>query len=254
MGRGIFVLSGKEIRSSFVTPLGYVVITGFLLLAGFFFFTILQQYNSFLAQAALMKNVSPNLNEWVVNPYYQTLEIILIFLVPILTMSSIAGERQHGTFELLLTSPVSTTSIVLGKFLGVSAVVVLMLLLSFVFPGVLLVFADPEIVPVFVGLVGVILFALAFVALGVAVSAFARSPIVAGVISLVVLLVFYIADAPAQHLGDRSAALLRYLAPATHTEPLIKGVLASGDVVYFISVTVVGLFIANRALDAQRWR
>lgn len=254
MANPICTVAGKEVRSTFVTPLGYVVITGFLIVSGFFFFTILQQYNSFLAQASLMRDVTPSLNEWVITPYFQTLEVILIFLVPILTMNAVAGERNQGTFELLLTSPISTGTITLGKFFGTSIVVVIMLGLSFVFPGVLLAFADPEVAPILVGFVGVILCALCFVAIGIAVSSFAKSPIVAGVISLVILLLFYIIDAPAPHVGDAGAAFLKYLAPSTHTEPLIKGVMASTDIVYFLSVVAAGLFIANRALDAERWR
>ncbi|MCB0359295.1 MAG: ABC transporter permease subunit, partial [Bdellovibrionales bacterium] len=202
----------------------------------------------------MVPDVHPSLNEWVITPFFQTLQIILLFLLPILTMRSLAEERQNGTYELLLTSPLSPAEIVLGKFLGVGAVVLLMLLASFVFPFVLMLVSDPEVWPVFVGLAGLTLFSLAFSALGIAVSAFTRSQAVAGVVSLVLFLLFFFIGAPAERLGENGQALLQYLSPPTHSEELLKGVMTSTSIVYFASVILVGLFVATRALDAERWR
>jgi len=252
--RNILTIAGREIRSSFVTPLAYVVLSGFLFLAGFFFFGLLQNFNSFLVQAAMMPGASPSLNEWVISPYYQTLEITLVFLVPILTMRSIAEERRAGTFELIATSPLSINDIVFGKFLGVSFLLVVMLLLSFVFPLVLIIAADPEVLPVLVGLLGVILSALAFVAIGIAISCFTKSQVVAGVVGLVVLLMLFLIDVPGQKLGGPIADVLNYLAPTRHLEPMVRGLLEGSDVIYFLSLTAFGLFLANRVLDAERWR
>jgi ABC-2 type transport system permease protein len=252
--RNILNIAAKEIRVSFVTPLAYVVIAGFMLLAAFFFFSLLSHFNVQLMQTALTPNIVPSLNEWVIVPFYQTLEIVLIFLVPILTMRAIAEERRMGTFEMLITSPLSVTEIVLGKFIGVSAIVLIMLVLSFVYPLSVVLFADPEVPPVFVGLGGLVLFALSFVALGIAVSACTRNQTVAGVLGLVVLLVFYVLDAPAQMLGGRAADLLKYLAPANHADIMLKGMITGTAILYFVSVMLFGLFCACRALDAERWR
>ncbi len=252
--RNIFAIARKEIKSSFVTPVAYVVMAGFLLISGFFFFSLLQQYNTVLQQAAMMPDVSPNLNEWVVVPFYQTLEIILIFIIPILTMRSVAEEKRQGTFELLATSPISVGEIVWGKFFGVSFVCVAMLLLGFIFPAVLIVFADPEVPPIFIGFLGMLLFSLSFVALGVAVSTTTKSQTVAGIVSLVALLLLYIIDAPAAKLGEGAAAVFRYMAPSNHSQQMLKGVLAGGDMLYFFSLIALGIFISNRVLDAGRWR
>ena len=254
MIRTALSIAARDVRSAFVTPIAYVVIAGFMLLAGFFFFTILQEFTPMAAQANMLRDVIPNLNEWVVTPYYNVLEVVLIFLVPLLTMRSIAEEKHNGTFEMLITSPLKVSDIVLGKAIAAAVVTFIMLLLSFIFPVVLMIFADPEIKPVFIGFLGLVLFAWSFVAIGVAVSAFTKSQTVAGVVSLVVLLVFYSADAPVQHLTGLPSAILSYLAPGTHTEMMLKGVIYGADIVYFLSVIAFGLFLANRALDAQRWR
>lgn len=247
-------IATRDVRSAFVTPIAYVVMAGFVLLGGFFFFTMLQEFNPMVQQAAMLREITPSLNEWVVTPYFHILEVILIFLVPLITMRSIAEEKHNGTFEMLITSPLSVGDLVLGKALGVGFVSLIMLVLSFVFPAVLMAFSDPEVPPIFVGFFGLVLFTWAFVAIGIAISSFTKSQTVAGVISLVVLLVFYSIDAPAQQLTGTAANALRYLSPTNHTELLYKGVIEGADVVYFLSVIVFGLFVANRVLDAQRWR
>ena len=250
----LLTVAAKDIRSSFVTPVAYVAIAGFVLLSGFFFFTLLQQFNSISAQAALFKDINPNLNEFVVNPFYSTMEIVLIFLVPLLTMRSFAEERSQGTFELLMTSPITPTALVWGKFLAVSVVCTVMLLLSLVFPGVLVIYSDPEVGPIFVGFVGLLLFALSFCAIGVAISSFTSSQAVAGVVGLVTLLIFYVIDAPAGQLTGPLHSFFKYISPTNHSEMFLKGVVQSSDIVYFISVIFIGLFVANRVIDAQRWR
>ncbi len=250
----VITIALRELKSNFVTPLAYVVITGFLLLSGFFFFSLLQQFNGVLAQASLMPEMTPNINQWVITPYLRTLEIILLFLIPILTMRAIADEKQSGTFELLFTSPITVNQIVLGKFIGVSLVILIMLGLSSVFFLALIPFANPEIPPMLVGFIGVILFSMSFTGLGVAISACTKNQTVAGVSSLVIFLLFYAIDAPAAHFGEIGAYVLGYLAPANHMELITKGVISSTDLVYFFSVMFLGLFAANRILDAERWR
>lgn len=252
--RNVLVIARRDIGSAFVTPVAYVVLTGFMLLSGFFFFTLLQNFNAELTQSTLMKGPTPNLNEWVVYPFFQTLQIVLIFLVPILTMRSIAEEKRAGTFELLSTSPVSAGEIVLGKFIALAVVSGVMLMLSFIFPAVLVFYADPETAPVLVACLGMLLFTFSFVSIGLAVSATTKSQTVAGVVGLVLLLIFYVIDAPAQQLGGTVAQVFRYLSPSLHADLLLKGVLQSSDLVYFLSVIFTGIFVANRVLDAQRWR
>ena len=250
----IISIASKEIKSSFFTPFAYVIFAGFLLLSGFFFFTLLQQFNGVLAQQSPIKGEQISLNKWVVMPFYQTLEIVLIFLIPLLTMRSFAEERQVGTFEMLMTSPLSVSEIVLGKFLGISTVIFAMLLLSFSFPTALMLFSDPEVLPIFVGFFGLCLFSFSFVPLGIAVSSFCKSQTIAGFISLILLLVFYIIAAPAEKLQGAMAKMLLYVSPSSHTEVFLKGVITGSDVVYFFSVIAFGLFLANRILDAERWR
>jgi ABC-2 type transport system permease protein len=196
----------------------------------------------------------PNLNESVIEGLFQTMIVILVFLVPLLTMRIVAEEKRRGTFELLITSPVSISEIVMGKFMGLAVVLSAMLLISFIFPVLLIVYGSPEIPPIISGFVGVLLCALGFASIGMAVSSFTENQIVAGVSSMVVLLLLYVIQAPAESVGGTASEVLRYLSPIDQVQQFLKGVISFRSVAYFMSLILVGLFVSHRALEAQRWR
>ncbi len=258
--RNMIAIARREILSFFVSPVAYFVITGWVLLAGYFFFNLLGFFNIMLMRYQSMpyRDVShaPNLNQWVVEPYYGTLLVILVFLVPMLTMRLFAEERRRGTFELLMTSPLSVVDIVLGKFVGVFFVLLVMTLFAFAFPLLLVLLGDPgpELLPVLSGLLGVFACALAFTAVSMAVSSFTENQIVAVVSSMVTLLLLYVIHSPAETLQGTAADILVYLSPVAQTRDMLRGVLSIKAGVYFFSLTAFGLFLSNRALEAHRWR
>lgn len=250
----VLVIAGKEMRQSFTTPMAYVVIAGFMIISGFFFFSLVQRYNEIIGQAAFYPNFTPSLNLLVIVPYYHTLQVILLFVTPLLSMRLLAEERRSGTFEMLATSPLSASEISMGKLLGVFAVISVMVALSFVYPFVLIAVADPEVPPIVVGALGILLFAWSCVSLGLGLSSFGKSQTLAGFVTLVFLLLLYVIDAQAGRFGPDWASVLHYLSPAEHLELFLKGVITSQDVVYFLSLILVGLFISNRVLECERWR
>jgi len=255
--RAILAICKRELLSFFVSPIAYFVITGFMLLVGFFFFN----YLAFFARMYEMSQVMafrggqiPNLNQTVIEGLYQTMLVILVFLIPLLTMRIVAEEKRRGTFELLITSPVSVSEIVLGKFLSLAVIVLVMLSLSGIFPLLLVVYGSPEIAPIVSGFFGVVLCALSFASVGMAVSSFTENQIVAGVSSMVTLLLLYVIQAPAESLGGTAAEVLRYLSPIEQVQSLLRGVISVQSVAYFLSFIGVGLFLSQRALEAHRWR
>ncbi|MDD2942492.1 MAG: ABC transporter permease [bacterium] len=250
----VLSIAGKELRVAFVSPLLYVFCSSFLILCGVFFFGIVEGFQSVVQRAATDPAITPNLNEWVVLPYLRTVEVILLFLLPLLTMRSLAEERSSGAFELLITSPVSALDIVIGKYLGLAASLLLPLSLAFMFPLALLFVATPELLPILLGFLGVGLFVAAYLALGLACSAFTSSSAVAGIVSLVLFLLLYVADAPSGYLGGNAAEVLHYLSPATHGERFYRGVLLGSDLLYYSSLVGLGLFLSVRAIEGERWR
>ncbi len=256
--RAVCAIWRRELLSFFVSPIAYFVIAGFGLIGGFFFFNLLAYYNVVIDRVSAMPwaaNQAPSINQWVGEQYFQTLLIILVFLIPLITMRTIAEERRRGTFELLATSPISVADIVLGKFLGVASVVLAMILMASVFPLLLIVFFEPEIPPLLAGICGVSVFGVGCAAVGLAVSSYTENQIVAGVSSMVVLLLLYVIHAPAEAMGGGViASILSYLSPALQVQDILKGVISVKAIVYFLSLIALGLFLSFRAIEAHRWR
>ena len=247
-------IARREVHSSFVTPHAYIVLAGFTLISALFFFSLLKEYNQNLAMAAMRPDFSPSLNLWVVEPYLRSIEFILIFLIPVLSMRSIAEERAHETFEMLMTAPLTVGEIVTGKFLGVSVVVFAALSLSFIFPTVLIIYTDPEIPPILVGMLSTLLLALSLTSLGIAISASTTSQTVAGTIGIVGFLLLYFLDAPLKGYEGTAIEAVRYLAPPRHTEFMRRGLIEGSDLTYFLSIIGFGLFVSSRILEGARWR
>ena len=256
--RNIISICKRELLSFFVSPIAYFVITGFVLLGGFFFFNYLGWFNRVIQMYQSMPFKSggalPNLNQTVVEGFMHTLIVILVFLIPLLTMRIIAEEKRRGTFELLVTSPVSVSEIVLGKFLSLVVVLAVMLLLVFCFPLMLIAYGNPEVLPILSGCIAVFICAMAFASIGMAVSSFTENQIVAGISSMVTLLLLYVIQAPAESLGGVASAVLMYLSPVEQIKDMIQGVISIKSFVYFFSLTALGIFLSQRALEAHRWR
>lgn len=255
--RNILAICRRELLAFFVSPIAYFVITGFTLIVGFFFFNYLAWFSRVFEMSQMMAfrgGTMPNLNQSVIEGFFQTMLVILVFLVPLLTMRTIAEERKRGTFELLITSPVSIAQIVLGKFLGLVVVIAVMLGVAFIFPLLLINYGNPEIPPIFSGLLGVFLCTLSFASIGMAASSFTENQIVAGVSSMVTLLLLYVIQAPAESIGGVTAEVLKYISPVQQVDDFIKGVISLKSLAYFASLIFLGLFISQRALDSHRWR
>ncbi len=259
--RNAWAIFRREFFSFFVSPIAYVIITGFLLISGFFFSLFLGQFNMLVQryqQYQMMGGggdfAGPNLNQWVIEVLFRTLLVVLVFLIPFLTMRIMAEEKRRGTFELLLTSPVSVGEVVIGKFMAVSAVICIMLSLSFAFPMFLCIFAKPEILPVLSGMLGLLLCALGFASVGMAVSSFTENQIVAGIISMVTLLFLFFINAIGESLGGATQEILNFLSPGMQLKDMLRGVITLQTLAYFISLISLGMFLSFRALESYRWR
>ncbi|MGI6524675.1 MAG: ABC transporter permease [Bdellovibrionota bacterium] len=247
----------KELWSFFVSPIAYCVVTGFLLISGYLFFAYLGSYNMAivkLLESNGLSNAPVTLNEWVIGRYFHTLVFVLIFVIPLLTMRLFAEERRRGTFEMLLTSPISVTQIVVGKYLAVTSITLLMLFLAGVFPALLCFKMDPEVAPLAVGFLGVLFCGVSFVALSMAAACFSENQIIAGILGSTVLLLLYVIFSPAPSLGATAELILKYISPGWQVDAFIKGILSIKGCVYFITLTLFGLIITKRILDTERWR
>lgn len=256
--RNILAIAAKDIRAQFVSPIAYVVLTGFLLLGGWFFFNLLARFNFLLNLYTSFRNPEAmerlNLNEFVIAPLLHNLSVILVILVPVITMRSFAEEKRSGTYELLMTSPLTVTEIVVGKFLGAFAFVFIMLLLTGIYPLILVLYGNPEPGVILSGYLGLLLLATAFVSVGLLTSSFTENQIIAAVSCLVGLLLLYVISWPADTAGETLGALLKYVSLTEHFGEMVKGVIDTRDLMYFGSVIVLALFLTQRSVESLRWR
>ncbi len=255
--RNVFTIVRKELRAYFVSPIAYVVLTGFLLLGGWFFFNLLSRFNVLLSIYTQLQQGAAdqlNLNEFVIAPLMHNLSIVLVILVPMITMRAYAEEKKGGTYELLLTSPLRTGEIVLGKFLASFVFICIMLGLTGVYPAVLIAFGNPEIGVLLAGYLGLLLLATSFVAVGLLTSSFTENQIIAAVSGLVATLLLYIIGWPADTAGEVLGPLLRYLSVTEHFAEMVNGLIDTQDLVYFASLILLSLFLTQRSVESLRWR
>lgn len=157
----------KELKSYFYSPIGYVFIGLFLIMFSIFFYIDVFQYSSVNFEYIFYSGAT-----------------ILTFIVPILTMRTIAEERKNGTEQLLLTSPLSITKVVLGKFIAATLIVVVTELCTFMYFGILSFFGDPHISTALVTLLGFLLLAMSYISFGILASSITENQIIAGVITI----------------------------------------------------------------------
>jgi ABC-2 type transport system permease protein len=258
----ILALVSREIRAQIYAPIAWVVWTLFLLLAGWFFFSLVYQFivvvDNASAYAEMMQNREMldrlNLNDLVVSGLFGNLLLLLVFFVPVLTMRAFAEERKQGTDELLLTAPVSAGEIVAGKYVGLLAITGALVLGAAFYMLVLLHFGDPEKGPIATGLLGLALAVAAMTSLGFAVSSLTKSQVVAAVGSFVLFLLLFVVDWPAESTEGVVKTALKALSLPGHFQGFAKGAVSSVDVAYFVSLVALGLFVARTTIGSQRWR
>ena len=257
--RNIFTIAGRELRTIFTSPVAYVVLTGFLILGGWFFFNLVARFNMLVSLYTNFEQMGEsvgqlNLNEYVIAPLLQNLAVILLILIPMLTMRSFAEEKRSGTYELLLTSPISTGQIVVGKFLGVATFVTLMVALTGLYGAILVAYGNPEIGVLVAGYLGLWLLALSFTSIGLFASSLTDNQIIAAVTGLVMMLLLFILSWPADSAGEPIASLLRYLAVTEHFAELLRGIVETKTLIYFLSLIGGWMFLAQRSVESIRWR
>ncbi len=253
-----WAIASKELRSYFLSPIAYVVLAGFLLIMGFMFWNMLAQFSRFVAIYSSMQRPDLleqlNLNDMVMTPLLGNMVVVFILVMPLLTMRLFAEERANGTDELLLTSPVSTLEIAIGKFWGATLFLLILLALAFVYPAVLLFYGDPEVPRILTGYLALFLVGTGAIALGLFTSTLTDSQIVAGVLAGGLLLMLLLISWPADAVGEPMGAVLRYLSIVDHSNDLMRGLVKLEDLLYYVSVTTIGLFLSQRSLESLRWR
>lgn len=256
--RNILAVAGKEIRSYFHSPVAYVVLAAYALQCGFFFYSFTASYVfNTLRMQAMGGAAAPSMgiNNYIVRPLFEgVLSIITLFLVALITMRLYPEEKRTGTIELLLTSPVTDFQIIMGKFLGALLLYVVMLAITFLYISVLFLVGKPAAMPLLAHALGFLLFGGALLALGMWISTFTENQIIAGAVSFAVFLMFYVFNWVSAYSPGAVGKVFSYLSLTTHYDSFAKGVVDLKDLVYYISLIVIGIFLTARSVEALKGR
>jgi len=248
------------LRSLFVSPVAYGVLSLFAVLAGLFFIIDLSWFEQVFLQAQQYPDqlATFNLNDGLLREFYGSMSVVLLFLIPGITMGVYAAEKANGTEELLLTSPLTIWDIVLGKFAAGAIFIAVLVGILGAFASVLFVYGNPEIGKTASGLIGLLLTGWTYVAIGGLASAITRSQVVAFLITLVVLVTLLLLPGIAEFgiAGNAPgvADTLRYLSVQLHFDPLINGLVDTADLAYFAVMIGSFLVVTKAAVESVRWR
>jgi len=225
----------KEFKSYFVSPIAYIVIGIFLLVSGWFFFTPF-----FLFNQANLRN------------FFALLPVVFSFVVPAITMRLFSEELSVGSYELLLTMPVTILDIVLGKFLASVVFVAAMLTPTVAYPIAVSFLGQLDWGPVFGGYIGAVLLGAAFSAIGLFASSLTRNQIIAFIAGMAICFALTLLDKMLFFLPRSLLEILQYLGADFHFQDISKGIVDSRDIIYFFSVCFIGLYATHLALQEKR--
>jgi ABC-2 type transport system permease protein len=232
-------IARRELSTFFNSPIAYIVLSGFLLVAGWLYFGTV-----FLAQQASLR------------AFFSIAPLLFVFFIPAMTMRLIAEEKKSGTLELLLTLPVDDYQVVTGKFLAALATVAVGLLCTVPYAlTVSSLAAQPGTFdwgPVLGGYAGLLLMASSFLAIGLWASALSRNQIVGFIVGLLLCFALYFVDKVAVLFPAGLAELLQFLSVDYHFENVARGVLDTRDVLFYLSLTTAGLVLTTRSLASAR--
>ncbi len=229
--RATWIIAKKELKGYFDSLIAYVMIILFLGFSGFF--TWLYGSDIFLVGQASLRT------------FFSIAYWTLFFFIPALTMKSIAEEKRSGAIELLLTKPVTDWQLITGKFLANLLIIVIALLLTVVYVITLSNIGNIDLGAIFLGYFGLVLMSATYIAIGIFTSSLTNNQIVAFLFALLIGLFFHIifgalASASTGWLGG----LFSYLNLNTHFESISRGVLDTKDLIYFLSIMFVGLYLS----------
>ena len=243
----IFSIALRELRSMFLSPLAWTVLAVTQLVLAWSFFTQIDFFFGIQSQLATVPN-APGVTDLVVMPTFEIASIILLMVTPLLTMRLISEERRNGSIALLLSSPLSMTQIVLGKFIGIVLFMLIFIIMLSLMPLSLLMGTELDLGKLAAGVFALMLLLSAFSAAGLYLSSLTNNPVVAAISSFGLLLLLWIISSNA---GDASNTLSQ-LSLLSHFTPMLRGLINTADVAYFVLFIATFLLLTIRQMDSQR--
>lgn len=227
----------RELSAYFYSPIGYIFLAVFYVFSGFYFFA-----------ACLMGNSTD------ISPVFQSMFTIVLFLIPILTMRLLSEDIKHRTDQALLTAPISLTSLVLGKFLAAVAVLLMSLSITLVYALTIAVFAPPNWALIFGNFTALLLLGMAFISIGLFISSMTENQVIAAIGGFSAALLLIILDSFSSVITNPIVtAIVSGISFFGRYNDFTVGKFDLSNVVFFLSVCAVFIFLTVRVLEKRRW-
>lgn len=234
----VWALCRKELELYFLSPLAYAFLGGCGFLAGLFFYL------------GLGVSPEPNIRIMTIN-----LSLSLLFVMPLLTMRQFSEEQRRGTFEMLMTFPISSWSIVVGKWLATVLLCILLLGCTLLFPVILTYFASPDWGAIMGAYVGLLLCSMSFISAGLFASSLTDEPVTAGMGGILILVPFWLSGVLADFVEVGTLQnLLQDMSFVQHLDACSKGLLDATDITWFILFVLFFLLLTWHSVESRRWR
>ena len=227
----------REVQAYFTSVVAYIVVILFLMITGALFWLNYFQEISLLS----------------LRSFFNQAPLFLAFFAPAITMGLIATEKREGTLELLMTMPVSDFQIVVGKFLAACTLLFVVFGMTLFYPYTLSMLGDLDWGATIAGYVGLMLLGSAYCAIGIMASSWTRDQVVAILVAFSLCFLLYIIDQIVGQPTGATAQAIEYLSTNYHFQNLARGVIDVRDVVYYLSVVVICLSVAQAAIASRRW-
>ena len=255
--KNTLAIFGKEMRIYFNSPMAYVVIAVFLLINGYLFYNIVAFTVNQGMQLIRFQQSLPqiNINEMIFRPIFHNMAVVMILTLPMLTMRLLAEEKKTKTIELLMTSPITLTQIILGKYLATVFILFITLALSGFMPILLGFYGTVSWSPILTGYLGLLLLGGVFLSLGLLASALTENQVIAGFVGFATILLLWLLGWFAQAAPDLPfVSVISYISVGEHFDNFVKGLIDTSDLIYLLSLIVFGLFLTHRVMDSDRYR
>lgn len=237
--RRMLAICRKELHGYLWTPMSYGILAVYMLLSGLLFYSSFVFYQPSIVDYRLMLG--------------DTLSVF-IFVIPLLTMRLMAEEFRQGTDELLLTSPASTTEIILGKYLSSLVFLLVLVLLNLLYPLLMSQFGELDLVILFTSALGLFLLGAGMMAIGLFASSLSRHQMVAAVAGFIILLSLWMLDSLG---GNSNTAIMEWVQPfslSSRFNGFLKGILSGADIIYYITLSALFLLFSIQVVERKRWR
>jgi ABC-2 type transport system permease protein len=246
----IFTIAKQELKSMFLSPLAWVILGVLQGLLGYMFLAQVESFFMLQPQLIHLQN-TPGVTDIVIAPLFQLGAIILLMVMPLITMRSIADEKRNRTLSLLMSSPISMTDIVLGKFLGLLYFIFILVTMLMLMPLSLYLGTTLDIGKVFTIYLSMLLLLGAFAAIGLYLSSLTENQTIAAVSTFGALLMLWMIDWLGETLAD-GQTVVAYLSILRHHQSLLEGLFDSSDIAYYLLLIITFLVLTIRQLDRER--